>query len=275
MRRTEVALLAALLLPWTGATAGCGERIEVEAASGRTAYALQRAEVAQEPPMAVLLLVGGGGLLELDPAGCPRRLQGNFLVRALRHFQAAGLSTALVDASTGYGGDDGLAGYRSSPDHASDLGRVIADLRARMGAPVWVVGTSRGTISAANAAARLRDDQAPDGVVLTSLISDGGESRRKPWTSQTVLNLPLEQIRMPGLLVGHAADACARSPAGGMQAVARRWSAVRTQTVVVEGGPGRADPGVDACEGRSPHGYVGQEAEVVAGIVRFMRGAAY
>jgi hypothetical protein len=42
--------------------------------------------------------------------------------------------------------------------------------------------------------------------------------------------------------------------------------------VVVAGGTtGRGD----ACEGRSPHGFNGVEAEVAAGIARFVRGGPY
>jgi hypothetical protein len=34
-------------------------------------------------------------------------------------------------------------------------------------------------------------------------------------------------------------------------------------------------PSVSACQGRTPHGFVNQEAEVVAGNARFIRGASY
>jgi hypothetical protein len=32
---------------------------------------------------------------------------------------------------------------------------------------------------------------------------------------------------------------------------------------------------IDACVGRSPHGFVDQEAEVAAGIARFVRGGSF
>ncbi len=34
-------------------------------------------------------------------------------------------------------------------------------------------------------------------------------------------------------------------------------------------------PAIEACEGRSPHGFIGQEAEVAAGIARFVLGGKY
>jgi hypothetical protein len=76
-------------------------------------------------------------------------------VRSLPLFREAGIFTALVDAPSDYPGEEGLAGFRDTTRHAEDLGKVIADARAGTKAQVWVVGTSRGTISAANAAVML------------------------------------------------------------------------------------------------------------------------
>ena len=46
-------------------------------------------------------------------------------------------------------------------------------------------------------------------------------------------------------------------------------------SVTVTGGPGARQTGLAACEGRSPHAFIQQEAEVAAGIVRFVLGAKY
>lgn len=63
---------------------GCGEVITI-ATHGRTTtrYALASPRGAAGPgePMALVLLVGGGGHLALDDKGCPRALKGNSLVR--------------------------------------------------------------------------------------------------------------------------------------------------------------------------------------------------
>ena len=100
---------------------------------------------------------------------------------------------------------------------------------------------------------------------------------RKPLATQTVFDLRLESITVPVLLVGHAADNCTRSPAGLMKDIAARTGGVREQVATVTGGPippGRP-PNLTACEVREPHDYVDQEAEVAAGIVRFIRGGSY
>jgi hypothetical protein len=77
--------------------------------------------------------------------------------------------------------------------------------------------------------------------------------------------------------VGHAADNCVRSPTGLMGNITARTQGVRGQLVIVTGGPiapGRA-PSLSAYEIREPHDFIAQEAEVAAGIVRFIRGDNY
>ena len=275
-------LLLGTVAPVAQASAdGCGEVVTI-ATHGRTttryAFVPPPEAAARGDRIGLVLLVGGGGHLDLDDKGCPRALQGNSLVRSLPLFHAAGFATALVDAPSDHPGDDGLAGFRLTTDHADDLGKVIADVRARTGGPIWLVGTSRGTISAVNAAARLSGPSAPDGLVLTSALMSGGRGGQKPWITQTVFSVRLEAIRVPVLVVGHAADSCVRSPANLMGGITQRSNGAREQVVTVTGGPRGdvvASPSVEACEGRAPHGFVDQEAEVVAGIARFVRGEKY
>lgn len=269
-----VAICALAGPPASVLAASCGERVTLAThGDTRSSYAY----VAPAAPQAVLLLLaGGGGHLRLDAQGCPRALTGNSLVRSLPLFQAQGYATALLDAPSDHEGEDGLSGFRTAPGHAQDLGRVIADLRQRSGLPVWVIGTSRGAISAANAASQLSGLAAPDGVVLTSPVTAGNPRGSKAWVAQTVFDLPLEAITVPLLVIGHAQDKCLRSPAAENERILARASSARKQLVTVEGGPGRAGlSAVEACEGRSPHGFVEQEAEVAAGIARFIRGEPY
>ncbi|SFN81963.1 hypothetical protein SAMN05660284_02333 [Formivibrio citricus] len=275
--------LAAHLLVFTATTVmaqssatprACGEVMTINThGNSTTRYTLS---APQKVEASVVLLAGGGGVLDLDANGCPQALEGNSLVRSAPLFNAENLLTALVDAPSDYSDGDGLAGFRNAPQHAEDLGKIIADLRARTNKPVWVIGTSRGSISAANAAARLSGKNAPDGVILTSVLTVGSRGQ-KDWVAQTVFDLPLESIEIPLLMVGHAADQCLRSPASLMSDVAARTRSKRLQIVTVTGGPGATSrrPTLSACMGRSPHGFFEQEAEVTAGIARFIRGASY
>jgi pimeloyl-ACP methyl ester carboxylesterase len=259
---------------------GCGEVVRIETHDRTTTrYTLGRGEgaPAQDARIALVLLVGGGGDINLDDQGCPRSLSRNVLMRMLPIFHGAGFVTALVDAPSDSIGGDGLAGFRIAPQHADDLGKVIADVRRRTNGSVWVMGHSRGTISAANAAARLSGPAAPEGLVLLSAMMSGDARARKAFVAQTVFDLPLEAIKTPVLVIGHAADNCVRSPAGLMGDITARTQGVREQFATVTGGPinpGRA-PSLSACEVNEPHDYVDQQAEVAAGIARFIRGGSY
>ena len=182
-----VASIAAQAQPGAGA---CGEVVTLKTHGNTTMrYALSqpKAPPARGGPIALVLLAGGGGHADLDGKGCPRALVGNSLIRSIPLFNALGFVTALVDAPSDHPGDDGLAGFRLAPEHAEDLGKVIADLRARTKGAVWVAGTSRGAISAVNAAARLSGPSAPDGIVLTSAVTVGSQSNLRPWLYQTVI----------------------------------------------------------------------------------------
>lgn len=267
-----------LLLPATASVATCGDVIRLAAHDGATQqYALALPDGRPgKAAVTLVLLAGGGGHLALDARGCPTALTGNSLVRMRSRFLAAGFATAYVDAPSDHAGDDGLGGFRATQAHANDLGLVIRDLRERTGGTIWVVGTSRGSISAANAAARLEGSERPDGVVLTSPVSVGNPQGRKTWVAQTVFDVPLRELRQPLLVVGHAEDNCLRSPASMVDKIAAESGSARRQAVVISGGPGAAvAPGLAACEGRSPHGFLEQEDELAAGIARFVRGGSY
>lgn len=258
----------------------CGEVVTIETHQGTTTrYALAGplAGRAGEAPMVLVMLIGGGGYLKLDDRGCPQLLNRNVLVRMSPLLHGAGIATALVDAPSDMRSDEGLGGFRIAAEHADDLGRIVADLRARTRGQVWIVGHSRGTISAAGAAARLTGVAAPDGMVLLSAMMVGDTRARKSWVAQTVFSVDLEAIRAPVLVIGHAADNCLRSPAALMDGITAKTRGARQQTVTVTGGPVAPDrvPGLAACEVREPHDFVDQEAEVAAGIARFVRGANY
>lgn len=276
---TRAALLCLLLAACGGsaAAAPCGEVFSIASHDNSTTrYAIAKPPANTRSTAVLVLLAGGGGAINLDEQGCAQALTGNSLVRSVPLFNALGLTTVLVDAPSDYPGDDGLKDFRAHPKHAADLGAIIAELRSRSSQPVWLAGTSRGTISAANAAARLSGSLAPDGVILASALMVGQSGARKTWVAQTVFDLPLEAIRIPVLLIGHEADACIRSPASEMPRLQARLSTARLQVVTVRGGPGQLRPGgLEACEGKSPHGYVGQEEEVAAGIARFIAGQPY
>ena len=258
----------------------CGEVMTIQTHDRTTTgYALARGQdaPAQDARITLVLVVGGGGAVNLDDKGCPRSLSGNVLMRMRPLFHSAGFGTALLDAPSDHSSGDGLAGFRIAPQHAEDLGKIVSDVRKRTNGSVWLLGHSRGTISAANAAARLSDPAAPDGLVLLSAMMSGDARARKYFVAQTVFDVPLQAIKMPVLVIGQAADNCLRSPPNLMANIAERAKSARKQVATVTGGPiqpGRT-PSLATCEVREPHDFVDQEAEVAAGILRLVRGGSY
>jgi hypothetical protein len=273
--------LGCLCLEGTARALGpCGEAVSFIANDGARFRVSHAMPSSGRVAVSLILLPGGSGFANLDDSGCARALTGNSLIRSVPHFTGAGAATAVMDAPVGYQGADGLGGFRLDPRHASQIGELVVWLRAKHGVPVWVVGTSRGAISAANAAGLLSGPSAPDGVVLTSPVTVGSPPPRfggNSWVSDTVFLAPLDHIRMPLLVVGHGADKCFRSPPANLERVAAETQSTRRQVVIVEGGPGSrfSFGATEACTGSEPHGFAGQDAEVAAGMMRFIQGGAY
>jgi pimeloyl-ACP methyl ester carboxylesterase len=273
------ATLATTAIPPAAIAAeGCGEAVMLTTRGGTTMrYSFAPATPAPGGPVTLVMLVGGGGYLDIDDGGCPRLLSRNVLVRMRTILNEAGVATALVDTPFDLRTDEEFGVYRIAADHAQDIGKVIEELRARTKGPVWIAGHSRGSISAANAAARLTGPAAPNGVTLLSAMYTGDAKARRAWAAHTVFFADLDAIKIPVLVIGHTADNCVRSPADQMKNVIAKTNGVRQQTVTVTGGPlapGRS-PSLAACEVREPHDFTEQEAEVAAGVARFMRGNNY
>lgn len=244
----------ALLLGITGAAAAAAEVLDLPTRPGVTQRLLWLAP-AQPPKATLLLFNGGAGGLGLTDDGRITRGEGNFLVRTRQRFVDAGFAVALLDAPSDRRGGPWLQGFRTTPEHVADVKAAVAALRAR-GAPVWLVGTSRGTQSVAHVATQLQGADAPDGIVLTaSVLVD----RRDP----PLPAMPLDRIRVPVVVVHHAQDRCQACPPGQLPALMRGLANARRKSLVLlEGGRDEGPP----CEAAGHHGFAGIEAEAVAAI---------
>lgn len=156
----------------------------------------------EKPTVAVILFAGGPGKVPLDRLAPGQFVnRGNFLVRTRYEFKRHGFMVAIVDAPSDRQGSEGMLGsFRGSDEHARDIAAVVDYLKAQTDLPVWLVGTSRGTESAAALATKLGDRIG--GVVLTSSMS----MRNRQGFS--VLEFPLKAIRVPALVVSHKDDGC-------------------------------------------------------------------
>jgi pimeloyl-ACP methyl ester carboxylesterase len=208
------------------------------------------------PKAAVILIAGGHGGLRIFANGSFQWGAGNFLVRTRQLFADQGLLVAVIDAPSDRQSPPYLAGFRQKPEHAADLQAVIAWMRAQSKVPVWLVGTSRGTQSAAYVATELSGADGPDGVVLSSTIltDDGG---------RPVPAMPLAKIRVPVLVVHHEQDGCRHCAFAGVPALMAKFeNAPRKEVLSFQGGENRGDP----CEAMAYHGFNGLDGEVVPRI---------
>jgi hypothetical protein len=143
---------------------------------------------------------------------------------------------------------------------------VIAETRRRApGVPVWLIGSSNGTASAANVGARLAPPAGPDGLVLTATIarpiiqpaSGGGGAIPVPG---------LADIRVPTLFVHNRLDAC--TPLAGTQPLPLMLtSAPRVEMVLFSSPPG---PEMNSCGLYGAHSFYGIEDQVVASIAEWI-----
>ena len=206
-----------------------------------------------EPKAAVVLFAGGHGGLQIFPGGSFKWGEGNFLVRSRELFAEQQLVVAVVDAPSDRQRPPYLAGFRQTPEHAADIKAVIAWLRAQTKVPVWLVGTSRGTQSAAYLATQLDGAEGPDGVVLTSTILTDDAGRPVP-------AMPLERVRVPVIIAHHEQDGCKHCRFSDLPLLTGKLKDAKLLTF--KGGFDRGDP----CEAFAHHGFNGIERDVVAKI---------
>jgi predicted alpha/beta-hydrolase family hydrolase len=214
----------------------------------------------------LVLFAGGAGRLGVGDLQLSI-LQTNFLVRVRHHLAAQGFHVAVMDAASDFlERPEGLGADRTSPQHMQDVAVVIAYLRARFpGLPIWLVGTSRGTISAANAAAVLTGAAAADGIVLTSSLTRPGTGN-----PESLQNVPLDAISVPVLIVSHQDDTCSVTLPEDSRTLFRTLKKQNASSDfrLFDGGFAPLD---EPCEALTAHGFFGIEARVVEAIGRFIR----
>jgi len=205
----------------------------------------------------LMLLPGGEGSIGAAKGREPRSK--NFLVRTRDMFAAEGFNVAVVGRPSDR--DDLDLNFRAGSAHVEDL-RVIADRLGReLGKPVWIVGTSRGSVSAAAAGAKL-DPPLIAGIVLTSSVTYSRQGAAVP-------GLPLMDVRVPVLVMHHKRDACRDcDPREAHLITERLTGAPVKKLLLVDGGGGESG---NVCEPMHFHGFIGMEAEAVKAISGWIR----
>lgn len=198
----------------------------------------------------VLLLSGGeGGMGYKD--GQPRN--GNFLIRSRDLFYRNDLNVAILGNPTDKPRLDHQ--WRVSAQHAQDLLAVIDSLKSKSNVPLWLVGTSNGTISATAMGIALQEKV--QGLVLTASVLT--------WKiPQAVPRQDVGKISVPVLFYHHKEDSCAGTLAYELPGTVDRFiNAKQKKMLIVTGGE---NPKGDPCEAFHWHGFVGMEAQAVNDI---------
>jgi hypothetical protein len=248
-------------------TASSASAAEAEAVTIDTTFSVKTPPVRLviPPPPArasVVLMTGGNGLLSLDSTGTIIDSTGNFLIRSANLFLHHGLNVMMADALPAHpAGLDNTT--RLSSAHAAELQGFITAALTRWNKPVWVIGTSNGSVSTVTAGGFQPALSGLAGVVMTSPVTV------LPSASQPTFNLYASRITFPALVVWEANDHCTFSPPAGS---ANLFSLIPSHHKARRSLEFAHSVATDPCGAFSEHGYAGIEEEVVREIAAFILG---
>lgn len=205
----------------------------------------------------LFIFPGGGGGFGKVEEGWPT--SNNFLVRTSKLWAKEKFNLAIF----GRPNDSDDLGYddRISETHMQDVKAVLAWVKTQSAAPIWVVGTSRGTVSAAATLIRVADPQIAGGVVTSSVVEYkyAGALPRQD----------LGQIKVPVLVYHHAKDACHVCLPHEVPSILKGLkNSPHSKLMMVSGG---ANPTGSPCAGQHWHGFIGMEQEAVSSISAWIR----
>lgn len=198
----------------------------------------------------VILLIGGGGVLNLSEQGfTPSQ---HTFVRALSEWGAYQIDAVLMDTPFDLG-DLRRGDLRDRPEHLARLQSVIHYYRTQTQLPIWIFGHSMGSSSVVHYA-----NQGELALTqLTGLIVAG-----------TVRTAQLQStVRLPVLAIHHRDDACGGTPLrASEQLIALRPSGTISELVVMEGGETQGN----ICHSFAYHGFYRIESAMIAKAAQFI-----
>ena len=244
-----------------------GEAISVETEyGGDLRFMLLKPD---NPKAAVILFAGGKGYLGLSDSRELLRQKGSFLIGNREVFVKHGLMVAAIDAPSGV--SDLRRTYRMSEQHSQDIEAVVWELKKRAIAPVWLIGHSRGTYSAANGAIRLKE--LVSGLILTSTVTKAREKYESYKTHPNgVMSMKLATVKVPVMVLANKTDSCASTPGSNAENLAKAFTG--TAKVAVKIFDGESEPKQDNCKEDSQHHFFGFHDKVISSIAEFIKANA-
>jgi pimeloyl-ACP methyl ester carboxylesterase len=233
-----------------------GERIVDLRLTGGERQRLLYASPAR-PKAIIVMLPGGAGDVGLRGDGSVLH-DDNFVVRTRSLWVQRGYAVLIPDAVD----RANLRGVRSSPEYAALVEDLVGFAHGQASAPVFLLGTSQGSIAAMNGAAHAQSG-AISGVVLTESVSRLGAS------GETVFSADPQDVRAPALVVANQDDRCDVAPPEDAPRIAAAMTrSASVEVISVAGGVQRS---TKLCGSLSPHGYYGIESEVISRIDSWMQ----
>jgi hypothetical protein len=211
---------------------------------------------APEHPVAVVVpLTGGDGFFYIDGTG---QTSPYWLASMRDAWGAQGVAVAALRVPRP------LVGRRTSESFAQTLQRVVAYVRTRTDAPIWLVGQSNGTVAAVNGAAHMTHGEIA-GIVLLSSVT-----RERNQVYETVFRAGLDRVNVPTLIVAHVHDRCIVTPPTDAPVIrAELTQAPKTEVLMLDGG---SSPGnIDECQGDGAHSYYGMHPEVIERVAAWIK----
>lgn len=198
----------------------------------------------------VFLFNGGNGRFKFNAQGEPRGK--NFLIRSYPLFAEKKVNVVVVGTRDAV--PEMTDEYRVY-EHPADIREIAKTIRARSDAPMWLVGTSRGSVSVVAAATEDKTKMFA-GVVITSAFVE-------PRARLSVIRLDVNNIKVPVLVYHHADDGCRAAKPSDAKLAAKRFTSSNTVAfVTVQGG----EDDSDVCNS-GHHSYMGMEDRAVTDIV--------
>jgi dienelactone hydrolase len=221
----------------------------------------------------VILFVGGNGKLFLSDWQIYTGWA-NFLLRTRHHFAAEGFNVVVIDAASDFLlSTSGLLERRTGVEHLSDIAAVINDLPEKLGedpGPIYLIGTSAGTISAGAYAAEIASNSNLPRIRSLVLTSSATRPINDTLKENLLDSVTLEVINVPCYLVGHENDKCYATPPSDIKIMKSRMSvgSIKVKAKLFTGGTSTLS---GECESLSAHGFFGIEQSVVGSIGKWIR----
>ena len=184
----------------------------------------------------------------------------NFLVRSRGDFDSAGFNTYILFRAKSVAPNAMATTYRNDKEHMREIQSLIKHITSNNSGPIWLVGTSMGTISAISAALQLTNSNIK-GLVLTASIT-----KKAPGN---LASQSLQEIKLPVLMIHHEADACFACIPTEAKYLFMNFKNSQNKDFKMFGGGGPVSG--DPCNNQHWHGFIGIESQVTAHIVKWIK----